>query len=200
MCLISWVFCISVSYQTDYWMAWHETRYFRPQVTAQSAFLDEMFKSEWHYMKEIVKKGTVTGTTTGQSNYNFLRTDTKTKVCGTLQCILFLKRKLEKENQTRLIISNSFLFLTGAQVVGFKEWDWNGSIPEQLSSVPPSIRGAVEGTGQTPICLRLLRLQEGSGEVWNTLRVRGKPRGLPQNLGQGWFRNYKVHRWRFISY
>ncbi|KAG7237582.1 hypothetical protein INR49_032199 [Caranx melampygus] len=60
-------------------------------VTAQSAFIDEMFRSEWHYVKEIEKKGTVTGTTTGWSKYNFLHKDSTIKE----RRLLVLKNEIE---------------------------------------------------------------------------------------------------------
>lgn len=51
------------------------------QVKAQNDFSDDTFKSKYHYAKDIVKRETVTGTTTGYSNYDFHETIDKTKVC-----------------------------------------------------------------------------------------------------------------------
>uniref|UniRef100_A0A7N6A733 Complement component C7 n=1 Tax=Anabas testudineus TaxID=64144 RepID=A0A7N6A733_ANATE len=48
-------------------------------VKAQNDFNDEMFNSKWHYAKDIVKRGTVSGTTTGYHNYDFHETVDNTK-------------------------------------------------------------------------------------------------------------------------
>lgn len=50
------------------------------QVKVQNSFSDEMFQSKWHYAKEIINRETVTGTTTGFSNYDFKETDDRTRV------------------------------------------------------------------------------------------------------------------------
>lgn len=50
------------------------------QVTVKNDFSDEMFKSTWHYAKDIVNRETVKGTTTGYSNYDFHEKVDKTKV------------------------------------------------------------------------------------------------------------------------
>ncbi|XP_053180956.1 complement component C7 [Scomber japonicus] len=60
-------------------------------VKAQNDFSDEMFKSEWHYAKDIVNRQTVSGTTTGFRNYEFHETYDKTKV----HKILVLKNDIE---------------------------------------------------------------------------------------------------------
>lgn len=52
------------------------------QVEVQNDFSDEMFTSEWHYAKDIVKRQRVTGTTTGYHNYDLHVTDDRTRVGG----------------------------------------------------------------------------------------------------------------------
>ncbi|CAK6950602.1 complement component C7 [Scomber scombrus] len=60
-------------------------------VKAQNDFSDEMFKSEWHYAKDKVKRQTVSGTTTGYRNSDYHMTHDKTKV----HKILVLKNDIE---------------------------------------------------------------------------------------------------------
>ncbi|XP_034547042.1 complement component C7 isoform X2 [Notolabrus celidotus] len=48
-------------------------------VTAQNDFSDEMYTSRWHYAKDEVKRETVTGTTSGYSNYDFHQTEDKSE-------------------------------------------------------------------------------------------------------------------------
>ncbi|XP_076005639.1 complement component C7 [Genypterus blacodes] len=40
-------------------------------VTVQNDISDEMYQSRWHYAKDVVKRETVKGTTSGYANYNF---------------------------------------------------------------------------------------------------------------------------------
>uniref|UniRef100_A0A672GY84 Complement component C7 n=1 Tax=Salarias fasciatus TaxID=181472 RepID=A0A672GY84_SALFA len=56
------------------------TTQFNFLVKAQNDFSDEMFTSEWHYAKDIVNRETVSGTTTGFSNYDFHQSHDRTQV------------------------------------------------------------------------------------------------------------------------
>lgn len=67
------------------------------QVTVQNSFSDEMFESKWHYAKEIINRETVTGTTTGFSNYDFRETDDRTRVGSTVRLVsVALRNKIFK--------------------------------------------------------------------------------------------------------
>uniref|UniRef100_A0A3Q0R5G1 Complement component C7 n=1 Tax=Amphilophus citrinellus TaxID=61819 RepID=A0A3Q0R5G1_AMPCI len=57
-------------------------------VKVQNDFSDEMYTSKWHYAKDIVKRQTVTGTTSGYHNYDFHETHDRTQ-------ILILKNDIE---------------------------------------------------------------------------------------------------------
>lgn len=63
------------------------------QVKVQNSFSDEMFQSEWHYSKEIINRETVTGTTTGFSNYNFKETDDRTRVGSSVSNVLLHSKR-----------------------------------------------------------------------------------------------------------
>ncbi|XP_074493748.1 complement component C7 [Sebastes fasciatus] len=60
-------------------------------VTAKNDFSDEMYTSKWHYAKDIVKRETVTGTTTGYKNYDFHETHDQTQT----QKLMVLKSDIE---------------------------------------------------------------------------------------------------------
>ncbi|GLD54129.1 complement component C7-like protein, partial [Lates japonicus] len=60
-------------------------------VKAQNDFSDEIFTSKWHYAKDIVKRQSVTGTTTGYNNYDLHETYDKTQT----QRLLVLKNDIE---------------------------------------------------------------------------------------------------------
>ncbi|KAK9522900.1 hypothetical protein VZT92_019337 [Zoarces viviparus] len=60
-------------------------------VKVQNDFSDEMYTSKWHYAKDIVKRETVTGTTTGYNNYDFHETQNRTQY----QKLLVLKSDIE---------------------------------------------------------------------------------------------------------
>uniref|UniRef100_A0A669CNY5 Complement component C7 n=1 Tax=Oreochromis niloticus TaxID=8128 RepID=A0A669CNY5_ORENI len=60
-------------------------------VKAQNDFSDEMYTSKWHYAKDIVKRQTVTGTTTGYHNYDFHEQHDKTQT----KKLLVLKNDIE---------------------------------------------------------------------------------------------------------
>ncbi|CAL9707983.1 unnamed protein product [Knipowitschia caucasica] len=61
----------------------HNNAYRLPQSLLKYTFVtkvqndlsDEMFESEWHYKKDIVKRETVKGTTSGYRNYDYHETD-----------------------------------------------------------------------------------------------------------------------------
>lgn len=61
----------------------------------QNSFSDDMFKSKWHYAKEIVNRETVTGTTTGFRHYTFNETDERTRVSSTLSNELYSNAKIK---------------------------------------------------------------------------------------------------------
>ncbi|XP_074526099.1 complement component C7 isoform X1 [Halichoeres trimaculatus] len=60
-------------------------------VTAQTDFSDEVYTSEWHYAKDVVKRETVKGTTKGYRNYDFHETEDKTQH----KKLLVLKNEIE---------------------------------------------------------------------------------------------------------
>lgn len=60
-------------------------------VNVQNDFSDEMYTSKWHYAKDIVKRQTVTGTTSGYHNYDFHETRDRTQN----RKILILKNDIE---------------------------------------------------------------------------------------------------------
>lgn len=136
----------------------------------------------------------------------FMRRMTGVRWVGTCNCVTNPSNNasyFEKDNQTvkwNSVFSSFCLLLQDPKAFGFKEWHRGSSVPEQLSSVPPNIWGVVEGTGQTPSSLRLRRLQEGFGKVWNTLPVWGKPRRLLQGRRSDWRRDWEADVWGFINH
>ncbi|KAM6931014.1 LOW QUALITY PROTEIN: complement component C7 [Xenentodon cancila] len=60
-------------------------------VKVQNDFSDEMFRSMWHYTKDIVNREKVTGTTTGYRNYDFHESHEKTQ----FHKLLVLKNDIE---------------------------------------------------------------------------------------------------------
>lgn len=63
------------------------------QVKVQNSFSDEMFQSKWHYAKQIINRETVTGTTTGFSNYDFKETEDRTRVGSTVAIVLLHSKR-----------------------------------------------------------------------------------------------------------
>lgn len=167
---------------------WHQF-----QVKVQNDFSDEMFSSKWHYAKSIVKREKVSGTTTGYRNYDFHETDDRSRVRGSC-----------RKARNNIIVIKDFQFffvvaVSDAQAFGIEERRWGRSVPKQLSSVHPIIWRAVEGAGQTPSGLRLRRLQEAVGKLWDALCVWGKPGGDVQGGRQDWWRNRNLHEWGFLQ-
>ncbi|XP_020787998.2 LOW QUALITY PROTEIN: complement component C7 [Boleophthalmus pectinirostris] len=60
-------------------------------VKVQNNLNDQMFQSEWHYRKDIVKRETVTGTTKGYRNYDYHETDDRKRNFH----LLILKNNIE---------------------------------------------------------------------------------------------------------
>ncbi|XP_068167539.1 complement component C7 [Antennarius striatus] len=60
-------------------------------VKAQNDFSDEMFTSQWHYAKDIVKRATVSGTITGYKNYDYHESHDRSQ----MQKVLILKNDIE---------------------------------------------------------------------------------------------------------
>ncbi|KAF3695670.1 Complement component C7 Precursor [Channa argus] len=67
------------------------TTHFSFMVKAQNDFSDESYRSKWHYAKDIIKRGTVSGTTTGYHNYDFHEMIDKTQT----HKLLVLKNDIE---------------------------------------------------------------------------------------------------------
>lgn len=59
------------------------------QVTVRNDFSDELFESTWSYLKEIEKRETTTGTTTGHYNYNSKLEEKKYEVSCSQQSTVF---------------------------------------------------------------------------------------------------------------
>lgn len=62
-----------------------------PEVTVRNDFSNEFFDSTWSYVKDIQKRETSTGTTTGFNNYNYKLTEQKTES----NMLMILKNEIE---------------------------------------------------------------------------------------------------------
>ncbi|XP_033474866.2 complement component C7 [Epinephelus lanceolatus] len=77
----------------------HNTIYRLPLSTIQYSFMvkvendfsDEMYQSKWHFAKETVTRETLSGTTSGYRNYNFLQTYDKSQA----QKLVVLQSEIE---------------------------------------------------------------------------------------------------------